>query len=59
MTEYRFVCVDARGTWRGLTRRALSGEAEAKAFGQGLLRRFPAVIVYEGERRLAMLAQIA
>jgi hypothetical protein len=36
MTEYRFVCVDARGTWRGLTRRALSGEAEAKAFGQAL-----------------------
>jgi len=59
MIEYRFVCVDGQGRWQGVRYVRLAGEAEATRFGSGLLRTYPAVLIYERDRRIAILAQIA
>lgn len=65
MTEYSFVCVDAQGDCRDLGYAALAGDGEAKRFGGDLLGQLAdagelcAVVVYEGERQVTMLAELA
>jgi hypothetical protein len=59
MSEYRFVCVDSDGRWQDVRYAALRTDAHAKGMGCDLLREFDAVLVYEGERKLGMLALVA
>jgi hypothetical protein len=59
MAGYRFVCVDANGRWLEVRYAACAGDVEAKGLGCDLLREFPAVLIYGGERKLTMLAQVA
>ncbi len=59
MAEYRFVCVDTAGRWLEVRYAACASDAEAKDLACDLLREFPAVLIYEGERKLTMLAQVA
>jgi hypothetical protein len=51
--------VDANGRWLDVRYAACAGDAEAKGLGCDLLREFPAVLIYEEERKLTILAQVA
>ena len=59
MAEYRFVCVDGHGRWQEVRYAACAGDAEAKGLGCDLLREFPAVLVFQGERKISLMAQVA
>jgi CheY-like chemotaxis protein len=57
--EFRFVGVDASGRWREVRYATFKSESAARSHGSALLREFPAVLVYRGDRRIGILAQIA
>lgn len=57
--EFRFVGVDVSGNWRGVRYAAFKDEIAARTFGSSLLSEFAAVLIYRGDRRIGILAQIA
>jgi len=59
MVEYRFVCVDTQGRWQDVRYASFASDADAKAFACDLWREFAAILVYERDRQVAMLALVA
>jgi hypothetical protein len=57
--EFRFVGVDASGRWTEVRYAAFKSESAAKGYGSSLLREFPAVVLYRGDRQIGIWAQIA
>lgn len=59
LIEFRFVGVDDSGRWREMRYATFKDEIAARAFGSSLLSEFSAVLIYRGDRRIGILAQIA